>query len=40
MKDEATRKIHCDAQCLKMPPDRDAHQGIRIDNLYQQQPEA
>ena len=37
---EATREIHSDAQRLKMPPDWDAHQGIRIDNLYQQQPEA
>ena len=33
---EPTREIHCDAQRLKMPPDWDAHQGIRIDNLYQQ----
>ena len=37
---EATRAIHSDAQRLKMPPDWDSHQGIRIDNLYQQQPEA
>ena len=37
---EATRRIHSDAQRLEMPPDRNAHQGIRIDNLYQQQPEA
>ena len=33
---EPTREIHSDAQRLKMPPDWDAHQGIRIDNLYQQ----
>ena len=32
--------IHSDAQRLKMPPDWDSHQGIRIDNLYQQQHEA
>ena len=37
---EPTRAIHSDAQRLKMPPDWDSHQGIRIDNLYQQQPEA
>ena len=37
---EATRAIHSDAQRLKMPPDWDSHQGIRIDNLYQQQSEA
>ena len=37
---EATREIHSDAQRLKMPPDWDSHQGIRIDNLYQQQSEA
>ena len=37
---ETTRAIHSDAQRLKMPPDWDSHQGIRIDNLYQQQPEA
>ncbi len=36
---EATRAIHSDAQRLKMPPDWDSHQGIRIDDLYQQQPE-
>ena len=36
---EPTRAIHSDAQRLKMPPDWDSHQGIRIDNLYQQQPE-
>ena len=33
---EATREIHSDAQRLKMPPDWDSHQGIRIDNLVQQ----
>ena len=33
---ESTREIHSDAQRLKLPPDWDAHQGIRIDNLYQQ----
>ena len=37
---EATRRIHCNAQHLEMPPDWNSHQGIRIDNLYQQQPEA
>ena len=37
---EPTRSIHSDAQRLKMPPDWDSHQGVRIDNLYQQQPEA
>ena len=35
---EPTHEIHSDAQRLKMPPDWDSHQGIRIDNLYQQQP--
>ena len=33
---EPTREIHSDAQRLEMPPDWDRHQGIRIDNLYQQ----
>lgn len=33
---EPTREIHCDAQRLKMPPDWETHQGVRIDNLYQQ----
>ena len=37
---DPTRRIHYDAQRLKILPDRDAHQGLRIDNLYQQQPEA
>ena len=37
---KATREIHSDAQRLKMPPDWDSHQGVRIDNLFQQQPEA
>ena len=32
---EPTRAIHSDAQRLKMPPDWESHQGVRIDNLYQ-----
>ena len=32
---EPTREIHCDAMRLKLPPDWDAYEGVRIDNLYQ-----
>ena len=32
---EPTREIHSDALRLKLPPDWDAHEGVRIDNLYQ-----
>ena len=32
-----TREIHSDALRLKMPPDWDAYEGIRIDNLVQRQ---
>ena len=34
---EATREIHSDALRLKLPPDWDAYEGVRIDNLYQRQ---
>ena len=33
---EPVREVHSDAQRLKLPPDWDAYDGIRIDNLYQQ----
>ena len=33
---EPVREIHSDAQRVKRPPDWDAHEGVRIDNLYQQ----
>lgn len=32
---EPTREIHSDAMRLKLPPDWDAYEGIRIDDLYQ-----
>ena len=32
---EPTREIHSDAMRLKLPPDWDAYEGVRIDNLYQ-----
>jgi ectoine hydroxylase-related dioxygenase (phytanoyl-CoA dioxygenase family) len=34
---EPTREIHSDALRLKLPPDWDAYEGIRIDDLYQRQ---
>ena len=34
---EPTREIHSDALRLKLPPDWDAYEGVRIDNLYQRQ---
>ena len=34
---EPTREIHSDALRLKLPPDWDAYEGIRIDNLVQRQ---
>ena len=34
---EPTREIHGDALRLKLPPDWDAYEGVRIDNLYQRQ---
>ena len=34
---EPTREIHSDALRPKLPPDRDAYEGVRIDNLYQRQ---
>ena len=32
---EPTREIHSDAMRLKLPPDWDGYEGVRIDNLYQ-----
>ena len=34
---EATREIHSDEMRLKLPPDWDAYEGIRIDDLFQRQ---
>ena len=34
---EPVREVHSDAMRLKLPPDWEAHEGVRIDNLYQRQ---